>query len=368
MLNAATTLLDGFSKLPARVERPPTFMEIAGYPHYENVCSNILAFFLDPEEPHGLETLVLDAFAYVGGIAAAGEGMGGNVSVEREVITDTGNRIDILIESDTHAVIIENKIFAGAGNPFADYTAYLNRRTPGDRRKHELLLTLSPTNEGSKWGFTNLTYAEFVGQIRSMLGHYVSGADTRYLTMYLDFLNTLENLQGEPRMDQGLVTFLSERTDDAENFFAELMRFKDELRKKVRELGSLIDLGKHKNVQQFFYRERRWLKDILIHDIRVSEDTLIRIDTYVGPQGWGIYIWPRQGDRSKLRDLLHLLEIPSEEKGRGFVHSANFTYNENLDNISPVLQDLVDKLATGRARTTDPQAESATSDHGPIQK
>jgi hypothetical protein len=141
MLNAATTLLDEFSKLPARVERPPTFMEIAGYPHYENVCSNILAFFLDPDEPHGLGILVLNAFASAGDIAAAEEEVGGNVSVEREVITDAGNRIDILIESDTHAVIIENKIFAGAGNHFADYAAYLDRRASDERATHKFLLT-----------------------------------------------------------------------------------------------------------------------------------------------------------------------------------------------------------------------------------
>ncbi len=88
LVENATKLLDEFKKLPGRVERPRTFMEIAGYPHYENACSNILAFFMDPEEPHGLGTLVLDALAVVGDIAAADIGVGGNVSVEREVVTN----------------------------------------------------------------------------------------------------------------------------------------------------------------------------------------------------------------------------------------------------------------------------------------
>jgi len=114
MLDAATKLLDDFRALPGRVERPRTFMEIAGYPHYENVCSNILAFFLDPEEPHGLGTLMLDALANAGGRSDANEGVGGSVSVEREVGTEAGNRIDILIESDDRIVLIENKIYAGA--------------------------------------------------------------------------------------------------------------------------------------------------------------------------------------------------------------------------------------------------------------
>jgi hypothetical protein len=38
------TIMDDFGKLPSAVERLPTFMEIARYPHYENACSNIMAF------------------------------------------------------------------------------------------------------------------------------------------------------------------------------------------------------------------------------------------------------------------------------------------------------------------------------------
>ena len=76
-------LLDEFGKLPKRPERQPTFLEIAGYPHYENVCSRILAFFFDSGKPHGLGTLFLDALAQVGGIQNR-ETIDSNVSVERE--------------------------------------------------------------------------------------------------------------------------------------------------------------------------------------------------------------------------------------------------------------------------------------------
>jgi hypothetical protein len=360
MYGAFATLLDDFSKLPARIERPPTFMEIAGYPHYENVCSNILAFYLDPEEPHGLETLVLDTLASMGDMVAASDGIGGNVSVEREVITDAGNRLDILIESDTHAIIIENKIFAGAANPFADYAACLDRLTSDGRVGYKVLLTLYPTDEGSRWGFENITYAEFVPQIRSMLGHYVAKADARYLTMLLDFLSTLENLQEETRMDPEFVKLLSERTSDVEKFLADLAAFKDELRKKVRELANLVEAEDYRNVGQWFYRRGTRLYDILVHDTHVSEDLLVAIDTVVWPQGWVIDVWPRRGDPSKLRDLLQRLEIPFEERqSKKPFRIARFAYGENLDRIAPTVQKLVDKIAAGRVRAADPQDESA---------
>jgi hypothetical protein len=122
----AAILLDEFGKLPDRIERPQTFMEIAGYPHYENVCSNFLAFFFDPAGPHGLGSLFLNALMNSVGITGGEEGLGGNISVDREVSTAAGNRISILIQSDSHAVLIENKIFAAVANPFDDYAVYLD--------------------------------------------------------------------------------------------------------------------------------------------------------------------------------------------------------------------------------------------------
>lgn len=355
MIDAAKSLLDDFRALPGRVERPRTLLEIAGYPHYENVCSNILAFFMDAEESHELGTLVLDALASAGNIAEADEGIGGNVSVEREAITEAGNRIDLLIMSDDRAILIENKIYAAANNPFGDYSTHLDK-IGGDRTQHKLLLTLSKTSEGSEWGFANLTYKGFVGGIRSLLGRQVSSADTRYLIIFLDFLNTLENLQRGSRMNQEFVKLLAKRDDDAEHLLGELVQFKDELRKKVRELGGLIELEKHQNVRQYFYREKTGLFDDLVHDIRVSEDLLVAIDTIPNARGWRSFIWPRQGDRQRLATLLKSLEISYEEGGllipatqtKRFVHPTRFAYDEDLNRIRLVLQDLIDKIATSK--------------------
>ena len=348
--NDYEALIKDFRALPGRVERPRTFMEIAGYPHYENVCSNILAFFMDPEEPHGLGTLVLDALAGASNIAADG-GLWGNVSVEREVVTRVGNRVDILVTTDDHAVLIENKILAAVHNPFPDYSRFLDGLARG-RRKHKLLLTLSSSGEGSRWGFVNLTHAEFVTQVRSKLGHYVSGADARHLTMFLDFLNTLENLQKGTRMNKEFVTFLAERGDEIEDFDAVLKQFRIELEEKAKSLRSLVDAS-HSSVGG---REGvgPWstLSCSLHHLIDIPDDPPFRasIRTIIGPRGWDIeFHTGLKRDHPGLRDLLQRLEIPYGEKqgGQGFRHPARFAYDANPADIGPVLQGLIDKLATG---------------------
>ena len=56
-------LLDEFLKkpLPDVPEEVWTFLDIAGFPHYENVISNIYAYYLDQENKHGFGRLFLDA-------------------------------------------------------------------------------------------------------------------------------------------------------------------------------------------------------------------------------------------------------------------------------------------------------------------
>lgn len=301
----ATILLDEFGNLPERIERPQTFMEIGGYPHYENVCSNFLAFFFDPEEAHGLGSLFLDALCEVTEGDDGEPILGGSISVEREVSTGEGNRIDLLITSDSHVFLIENKIFAGVVNPFKDYASHLESEEFRGLAKRKVLLTLTPASEGREWGFVNLTYPAFIDRVRSMLGHHVSDADTRYLVVTLDFLNTLENLQEGSRMNREFIELLNERGDEVERFSAALKAFRDELRKKVRGLQSLVVLETHDNVRQFLYRGDSPLADVLVHDVYVDEKPKIAMDTVIRSWGWEIRFFSRrQGEREPIRTIL----------------------------------------------------------------
>ena len=69
-------------------------------------------------------------------------------------ITGAKRIIDILMKSVSHAVLIENKIFAAVNNPFDDYATYLdllrneNGATYKNKSKSKILLTLCPSSEG----------------------------------------------------------------------------------------------------------------------------------------------------------------------------------------------------------------------------
>ena len=184
-----------------------------------------------------------------------------------------------------------------------------------------------------------------MAEVRSGLGRHVSEADTRYLTLFLDFLNTMENLQEGSRMDDGFRKLLVERGEEVERLLGEIKAFKDELRKKVRDLGALVEVGEHDNVRQWFYREPTGLSDDLVHDVRVDGQLPLAVDATLYPSEWEIAIYPR-GDQytARLRELLRRLDISLEDEHE-LVH-VRFDYDEDLAVIAPAVEALVEKLAT----------------------
>jgi len=86
-------------------------MEIAGFPHYENVCSNILKYFIDPQKEHGLTNLVLNSVLECINENIELSSECESVSVMREVVTKNSKRLDLLVISNNYVIGIENKIY-----------------------------------------------------------------------------------------------------------------------------------------------------------------------------------------------------------------------------------------------------------------
>lgn len=88
------TLLNDFNKINIKnIPTETTFLDISGFPHYENVCSNILKFFFSSDELHGLKDLLIQAL-----LVSLEEVPGHEIIVNdvlREQATTEGNRLVI---------------------------------------------------------------------------------------------------------------------------------------------------------------------------------------------------------------------------------------------------------------------------------
>ena len=141
-----------------------------------NMCSDevrlhsrLLATLLNPKANHGLESEFLKSFLIALGLPEDYITYCKEQIVERtigEVTEATGGRIDIILEDRGHAVIIENKIYAGdQPNQLLRYYNY-GVKTFGENNFKLVYLTLygnepSPDSLGGEnFEFIKLSYAQ----------------------------------------------------------------------------------------------------------------------------------------------------------------------------------------------------------------
>ena len=179
-----------------------TIFSIGGRGYYEDPTSDVLAFYLDPNEEHGLGDLVLQSLVTV---SAMGDKIRWNkdaqFAIYREVSTNEKNRIDLLIECDEWVLVIENKIYHEAINPFKDYERYIEDEYE-NIAAHFILLSPkdSKINDvGEVWKSVN--YKDFIEKIESDLGFTLIKQPINKWHFFLrDFLLNLKQYSEENNM------------------------------------------------------------------------------------------------------------------------------------------------------------------------
>jgi hypothetical protein len=100
-------------------ERELTIFDTALRNHHENPTTELLSFFLDPNEKHHLGTAFYDGFiqAIKSHDEYADFDFGQLLEIRTQQTTDKGNRIDLWFQTDTALVVIEVKVFHHQTNP-----------------------------------------------------------------------------------------------------------------------------------------------------------------------------------------------------------------------------------------------------------
>ena len=163
------------------IETPDvTFLDIARYPKYENVISNILAFLFD-DKIHGFNDLwirsLLNCYCKVSNINLDIDSIAVNY-VDREVSTEDNKRIDLVIETDKYLIIIENKVYASPYNPFSSYHKFAKKYIETDNlnlKIIEILLSVNTENDkiNNDYKFYNITYNMLLSEVKSIIGSYI---------------------------------------------------------------------------------------------------------------------------------------------------------------------------------------------------
>jgi hypothetical protein len=190
-------------------ERETSIFALGGRGYYENPTTDLLASFLDPAQAHGLGDCFLSALlSCVPDMTALNPSL--RSAPRREVATHNSNRIDLVLSGDDWDLLIENKIFHGQVNPFADYEHYAQHEL-NDGKRQLFFLVLSPSGLSQRASWHGLSYSTLITATRQQLGQrMIAQPFDKWQVFARDFLLHLENITVEKAMDAGAISFVFE--------------------------------------------------------------------------------------------------------------------------------------------------------------
>ena len=321
-------LLYEASELYKRIpQKEKTFMDISGYPHYENVCSNILAFYFNPLEEHKLNNLVINSFIKIlisknCNISELDENL--KIEVDLEYTTMRGNRIDIVIQSNDFVIGIENKIEASVYNDLEDYSTTLNKL---NRNSIKVLLSLyDNSSKIDKSEFINITYQEFFKQLKTDLLNYQD--NNKWLIFLNEFIQNLENYEGEVEMEEEVLNWLKDNKEKLE----ELDKIKEiankSIERKVEELKSLLENKLAIN----FIKIWKGNNEMVCY---VDSPKKYHVDAKLTPEGWkvGLFAWT-VGKNNEIQQMIRNSNYDLIEDDGSHRILFKYDFNISLDVIT----------------------------------
>ena len=301
------TFLMAVGQLPRQRDIQPTIFEITGYPHLENVSSNLLAFYLQPNNPHGLGNSFLQALCRASNtLIDTQETI--SASIRTEESTTNNKRIDIIIETDTIIIGIENKIFHELNNDLRTYWRHLNSNAQG-RTVLGIVLSLKPLKSSSTTNFNYITYEELFTQFESVSPHLDSS--NRYHMFLLDFIRSIRNLVKGTTMDMDKINLFRHHQQEINDLLSEVGLLKKDMLQRLNRLADVLQLDQQNSkVKRGYWSPSNAAMEFLIYTIDINAQFMLQIDIFVQLSGWYMQFWNRKGDRHVVQQIISNHQIP----------------------------------------------------------
>ena len=247
------------NEIPKIKGKPKTFLGIAKQPHYENVLSNIYAFYFNVNEVHRFKDLFVASLLEI----INKENKQIEIFFDFDVFTEFGvsdqKRIDILLQNNDQAIIIENKVYHHLNN---DLELYYNDIKAIN--KIGIVLSLHPISNINHPHFLNITHKQLLTKVMHNLGKYLLNANDKYVVFLKDFYQNTINLS-HAFMEKDNISFYYKNQQDIN----QLVQFKFNLRKHI--LSEVVKAGEI-------------LDDLNKYEPRINSTNDKRLVYYVSPK------------------------------------------------------------------------------------
>ncbi|MFT5251127.1 MAG: hypothetical protein ACI87N_000098 [Flavobacteriales bacterium] len=340
-------LIKEFKKIPKKNEVLPTYLEICGQPHYENVCSNILSFFFDTKRNHKFKDLVLKSL-----LDCVDETISNNYDIEtkkihREYIVNENKRIDLVIECNELIITIENKIHHWLANDLNLYEKSIEKHFDNVEKKIYVVLSLKEENIKTS-SFKNVTYETFFNKLKQNSGHYFVNANNQYTTFLLDFIKSIENLYHMESINKEYFDFLVKNKDVFDEINAERVKLNYSLQNVVSKVMSVIPPTEG-NRNLWLYQKVDIVNDFTF------EDGVVALDFVFDLTEVRASLWLRKNKTAKGKyEILDQLQLIKEKPNsfiktdnkygyKVFKESINF-FEINPDEFAKKIENILNKI------------------------
>lgn len=163
-----------------------TVFDIGMKGHFENPMTDILAFYLDFNEEHGLGDLLLKSFLKSADVGYL-EAKLGTAPIREKV-----GRIDLVLEGKDWIIAVENKVHHAAVNPFEEYKKALIRyNTRNKKMRYFILSPYDPKISGWCWLETPRLMRAL---IESLVQNSFSGETVVWAMFFKEFCQNVINV------------------------------------------------------------------------------------------------------------------------------------------------------------------------------
>lgn len=274
-------------KIPPREK---TFFDTAIRNYYENPTTELLEFFLNPNESHVLGDLFWKGFRDVlqQEECLSKLDLGNIVKLERERVTHQGNRIDLWIETDTCFILLEAKVYHHQNNPFQDYFQFAQFKNHY-KNKQILGIVLSITGKSEVEGWLGLSYQQIVNSIRPYLTEQIlTNPMNKWNLFAREFLLHLDSYYRIKNLDMNRVQFILDHYKEIEDIQKlKLNTIREVVDSLSQQLNQMIDGYESENKYESwggirFYNKTWGSKSNTTLLIKLEKgQTVVKVITYI---------------------------------------------------------------------------------------
>jgi len=340
------------------INEKENYFAVCGFPHFENVASNVLSFFLNAENGHGFGTLFFDALVKCCGIGQEFDGHAFRVS--REVVTGNNKRIDIMLEDGFSCFVIENKIWAPLTNDLDDYYAYA-REIFLEKNIFGVIIGIRRIESPTK-NFVSITWKDLIREIRRKSGNVFGPDNLRYQQLANEFFLNISGLSndGGMGMKKEFLDFIKNNKSDVFDFYMKVDGYYQALRGEAAKVVRAIK-GQYEtdHIKPWIYDGKKadGLFVAVVVDISYENDSMLAIDAVFDESGWHFDVFYRIFQKTQYPDmgkevmaLCKKAGLNCSIKDKDEQHKVrlekHFVFNAQLVDVIEFLLDIVRRFDT----------------------